>query len=339
MSKTIPLIRAANVLPLVRWIEVNRLETARYLDRADLDYWFALSPLDPIPCLSGIALLRDLAQDHGPDIGARIVNQGSVAELGFIGGVVLGARTPLEALQRLSYAIPLHSSHETIRLCDDNEQLTFHHSFSVSLDPECLHAVHVLMISMLQQLFRFTGLRPPLFRRIEMMAHPSAGLAHISPQVANQIEEADNPALTIVIDGNVAKSRFRVVARDRMANPMIKQIAPLAEDRSLAASMRSVIAAMLHGGEPTVQRIARASGMSVRSLQRRLLEEGTSFTEQLDVVRRSLALAKLSTEDIALADLSERLGYSGQSALTRAIRRLTGQTPSELAAQRSVPQE
>ena len=90
---------------------------------------------------------------------------------------------------------------------------------------------------------------------------------------------------------------------------------------------------MLHEGEPTVARIARAGAMSVRSLQRRLAEEGTSYSEQLEIVRRNLADALLLDHDASLEDVSVRLGFSGQSVLSRAIRRWTGATPSSIRKQ------
>lgn len=334
MTQTVPLIRAANILPLVRWIEENRLDTDGYLESADLGYWFALSPHDPVPLLNGIDLLRRLACDHGPEVGSRIVNQASIAELGFIGGVALGARTPFEALNRLSFAMPMHSSHEVFRVSQQDDQVVVHHVIGFSTDPESLHAIHVLLTSMIQQVLRFTGLQPPLLRQVDMVPHPEFGLSRVEPDLSNRVRAAKKPALTISIDLAVASNPFRVVARDRSLNVRIARIPPLAEDRSLAASVRPVIAAMLHGGEPTLERMARAYGRSVRTLQRRLADEGTSFSEQLDLVRRDLALALLDEEDLSLADLSERLGYSAQSALTRAVRRLTGHTPSQLAEAR-----
>nr|WP_229724242.1 AraC family transcriptional regulator [Cribrihabitans marinus] len=315
----------------MRWIEVNRRRSSPYLAEADLDYWYALSPFEPIPLRNGIELLRALARDFGPDIGMKIVNQASVVELGFIGGVALGARNPLEALQRLSHAMPMHSSHETFRVSIEEDQVHIHHTLAFQVDDESTHAVHVLLISMLQQLMRFTGLQSPLLRRVEMMPHPKAGLAHISKTFSDRLLPSKSGVLNVSIDLSVAQVPFQAVARDRTANPRVGQIQPLTEDRSLAASIRPVIAAMLHGGEPTIERIARAFGGSVRSLQRRLSDEGTSYSEQLDLVRRELALAHLNEGDVSLTDLSERLGYSAQSALTRAVRRLTGLTPSQLA--------
>lgn len=330
MAKTIALIRAANVLPLVRWMEVNGHDAGTYLEEADLGYWFNLGPLDPIPVLNGIDLLRLLARDHGPDVGVAIVTQASIAELAFIGQVALGSRTPADALNRIARAIPMHSSHETIRIVERDAIVEVSEAFGMEVAAEGLHAVQVLFCAMVQQLCRFTGNRPPLLARIEMEPHPHYGLEHVVRHFGDRVSASRDHTLRITIDAHIANNPFRVVARDRMRDARGVSVPPLAEEPTLAASVRPVIAAMLHGGEPTIGRLARAGGMSVRSMQRRLAEEQTSFSEELDRVRAALAMRHLRTENVSLSDLSERLGYSSQSALTRAVRRLTGSTPGLL---------
>ncbi|NDR58151.1 helix-turn-helix transcriptional regulator [Aliiruegeria sabulilitoris] len=329
MAKTIPLIRAANVLPLVRFLEANGGDSMRYLEGADLGYWFALAPIDPIPLLNAIQLLRDMSRSHGADVGAAIVSQASIGELAFIGHVALGARTPAEAVRRVAIALPLHCSHELIRVEETRNGLTILHKLSVRIDPEALHAVHVLFCSMVAQICRFTGHQPPLIQRIEAEPHPESGLTALSTHFGDVVTPSGDHSLRIMLDANVAQNPFRVIARDRLANAAGRSIPPLAEDLSLAASVRPVIAAMLHGGEPTIERVARAGDMSVRTLQRRLSEENTTFSGELDRVRRHLAVSLLQSRELELADLSERLGYSSTSTLSRAVRRLVGNSPSE----------
>jgi AraC-like DNA-binding protein len=328
MGKTIPLIRAANVLPVVRWMETNNRPVERCMAAADLSYWFNLEPEDPIPVLSAIGLLRDEARANGPDLGYQIVTEASIGELAYIGRVALGSRTPREALTRVASALVFHSSHEDIRLSHDGAGLQVRETFRMKLDPESLHAIHVLFSSMMLQLCLFTGLRPPLLEHIAMQPHPTFGVAHLQDSFGARVVASKDQSLTISLSDAVANAQFRVVAKDRLPQLMAMRIPPLAEDNSLAGSMRPVIAAMLHGGEPTVERVARAGGMSVRSLQRRLTEEGTNFSDQLSIVRRGLARKLLLEQDASLWDISERLGYSSQSALTRAVRRWTGTTPS-----------
>ena len=59
----------------------------------------------------------------------------------------------------------------------------------------------------------------------------------------------------------------------------------------LGAAMRETVAAMLESGMPSAGRLATASGLSLRTLQRRLAAEGTSFSALLEDVRREQALS------------------------------------------------
>ena len=69
--------------------------------------------------------------------------------------------------------------------------------------------------------------------------------------------------------------------------------------------------------------------VSPRSLQRRLSEAGTSFARTVDAVREERAKTFLRSGDVSLAEASWLLGFSEQSAFTRAFKRWTGVSPTE----------
>ena len=64
-----------------------------------------------------------------------------------------------------------------------------------------------------------------------------------------------------------------------------------------------------------------------RTLQRRLAEEGTTFEQVVDDVRRRMTERYLQDTDMSLGHLARELGYGEQSALTRASRRWFGSSP------------
>ena len=89
----------------------------------------------------------------------------------------------------------------------------------------------------------------------------------------------------------------------------------------------------LSGGVPALSEVARELGMSGRTLQRRLSEEGLSFQSLVDESRRRLALRLLRQEaDVSLTEVTFMTGFSDQSAFTRAFKRWTGQTPGAFRA-------
>jgi AraC-like DNA-binding protein len=85
----------------------------------------------------------------------------------------------------------------------------------------------------------------------------------------------------------------------------------------------------LTDGGPSLERVAAALKMSRRTLQRRLADEGVSFQELAESVRRELARLYIKDPRRPLGEVAFMLGYQELSAFFRAFRRWTGMTPSE----------
>lgn len=111
----------------------------------------------------------------------------------------------------------------------------------------------------------------------------------------------------------------------------------LAERSTLAERVRQLLAPMLRGGEPSQGEIARKLGLSERTLQRRLREEGRSFADVLDGVRRELAARYLADPQLAIYEVAFLLGYSDPSSFHRAFRRWTGEGPQEFRVRIRAP--
>jgi AraC-like DNA-binding protein len=108
-----------------------------------------------------------------------------------------------------------------------------------------------------------------------------------------------------------------------------EQLAKLPQASDLLTRVRFCITEGLCGQQASVEDVSSAIGMSARTLQRKLRERGTSFEEQLDEVRRYLAVRYLLDTAVPMADIAARLGYSEAGALHRAFKRWTGQTPQQ----------
>jgi AraC-like DNA-binding protein len=81
---------------------------------------------------------------------------------------------------------------------------------------------------------------------------------------------------------------------------------------------------------PGLGEIARWIAVHPRTLQRALAEEGLSFAEILDCVRRQRARELVAGTDLPFAEISARLGFAEPAVLTRCARRWWGRTPSQV---------
>lgn len=107
-----------------------------------------------------------------------------------------------------------------------------------------------------------------------------------------------------------------------------EELTRLDADRSLRDMVHDAVAQQLSSGVPRMAMIARRLGMSERTLQRRLAEEGLSFHKLVEDARRELAEALLTRSDCALTEVAFLTGFSEQSAFSRAFKRWMDQTPA-----------
>jgi AraC-like DNA-binding protein len=98
---------------------------------------------------------------------------------------------------------------------------------------------------------------------------------------------------------------------------------------SLIDEVRAAIGDELRDGDVDIERIARRVGVTPRSLQRRLRDDGTSYRELVDAIRHKRAL-DLMQRGLSMGDIAEHLGFSEARAFRRAFRRWTGLVPSAI---------
>jgi AraC-like DNA-binding protein len=103
---------------------------------------------------------------------------------------------------------------------------------------------------------------------------------------------------------------------------------PRSELGSATLDVRKAIYLSLPAGNASIERIARSLGINVRTLQRRLDAEKTSFSDLLNAVRRDLAVRYLANKSCSLAQVAEMLGYSQLSSFTRWFSAEFGATPT-----------
>jgi AraC-like DNA-binding protein len=101
---------------------------------------------------------------------------------------------------------------------------------------------------------------------------------------------------------------------------------------SVADMLAACLGPYLPTGYPHASFAAELFACSLRTLQRRLAREGTSYSEVVEDARRRTAVRVLRNGQRSLAGLADLLGYSEHSAFTRAFRRWTGTTPARYRA-------
>ena len=83
---------------------------------------------------------------------------------------------------------------------------------------------------------------------------------------------------------------------------------------TLRCLVENEVQKLLPHGKANRRRVAKALGLSERMLSQKLAEEGTSYNDVVDRLRRSLALEYIKEPSISLAQIAWLLGYEGPTS-------------------------
>ena len=98
-------------------------------------------------------------------------------------------------------------------------------------------------------------------------------------------------------------------------------------DENFIERVRLAIQQQLTGRRPTIDDIADALHISIRTLQRRLQDEGFSFQRVLEEARHQLARHYLNNSVLELNEAAYLLGYEDSNSFVRAFRTWEGVPP------------
>ena len=115
---------------------------------------------------------------------------------------------------------------------------------------------------------------------------------------------------------------------DAYVHEWARTLLPANHDVGLVDAAYRFVTETLGTDRCTLGHFARSVHYSVRTTQRVLRDEGTSFDMLLDTVRRSHALDLLRS-DLSVDRIARRLGYESSRSFTRAFARWTNRTPTQ----------
>lgn len=167
------------------------------------------------------------------------------------------------------------------------------------------------------------------------LPHPAPADAAVYPVVFGREVEFGAPDARFSFDASYLQ--LRPVRDDQALRQLLRRPLPLSlrsyrRDRMTVSRVRSLLRDDL-ARFATVTAVARHLGMSARTLHRQFEDQGSSFQQLKDEVRRDLALELLHRSDKPVKQIAQALGYASEKSFFRVFVKWTGQTPG--AARRS----
>lgn len=195
--------------------------------------------------------------------------------------------------------------------------------------PDSLVAMELVLCLRMARMGTRRALRPVEVVCPGNLTHPGyAEFFGVSPQQGPMplmrftLEDARRPFLTA---DEALWRTFEPELQQRLA--VLDATVPLGD------RVRGVLLEGLPSGRSTIEYTSRRLGVSPRTLQRRLRQDGLSYREVLDSTRERLAHHYLTRTDLSYGEISFLLGFSEPSPFFRAFRNWTGETPESVRRQ------
>jgi AraC-like DNA-binding protein len=273
-----------------------------------------------IPAEAVRSLLEASAERSGVQaFGLLMAEKRRISNLGPLGLLIREQATLGDAVEalaryanRLNDALMLTIDHagEVVVL---REELIFSGGGSIRQATELAIGVAFLALR------KLLGQVPP--RRV-CFAHPAPVDRSVHERIFGRIVEFGHD-----FNGIVWRTRDLEVANPE-ADPVAARYARKLVETALhhkpadmASQVRVLVVAQLAKGHSSIDLVASELGVNRRTVHRRLLAEGRTFSQILDEVRRDLAARYLADKHRSLAEISLLLGFAAPSGFARWHRR------------------
>ena len=286
-----------------------------------------------IPFAQLIRLYEDAARLTGDDaFGLHIGEQTDVKIYGVLGYVTSNSQTYGEALNRLIRYQQIRTSAVSfsIDIIGADVHLAYNYLIKKVSPQNRRQESEEMMSTMLHVGRKVTGVEWTL-REIHF--------EHAQPENVSEHERIfrapvhfNKPLTKFIFDKSVLE--LPLVEADLILGSLLERQAEELLSKSpqhgfFVHQVRQLIRDGLPVGEARIETVCRKLGNSMRTLQRKLREEDTSYQALLEATQRELSEFYLHKPEIALGEISYLLGFSQPSAFHRAFRRWTGLTPKE----------
>lgn len=315
-------IRASVIIPIIDQLERTGMRTEPLLDRHGIIRSQISDPYAMVPISRYLALFEDAANASGnAHMGAMMGISLTPGDLGPTGVLFSISPNIREAIHRLTrYLSAIQGATSTGLQEFDGDYVWSYQLSSPVLWPRrqdseftlsaCCQLIRLCFSRHWHPLeVQFEHPEPPdtsvlakIFRAPLKFGQPTNRLV-ISRTDAQKIYRSEDPALVAVLEHHI-----------------VELAALISEPQSLPERVRALIGANLGYRKIKIADVAKDLGIAPRTLQRRLMQDGTSLREIVEAYRRELAeqqiRAKLNKKKIA-----DTLGYADSTVFWRARQR------------------
>lgn len=290
-----------------------------------LPFWDIDDPDSWVPTNAVVMLAADIRKLVGPnDFGQFLDAATGMSALGPLGDIILRSRTLADALRQYLNHYCEFRPYAQVGAAWRNDELWIRRGTAswVTEHREILQLYALAEISKLVGLVANDEWTPT---RITLDCHAEAMLRAM-PHLAAADVSFDPEFCGIAIPAHLLSLPIRT-PRSGAAEPTSPNWS--SPPKSLADCVRAVISTHLSEGYPVIEDVAESIGLNVRTMQRRLLGERTSYKDLVDQYRYEAAKRLMEESELSCINVALELGYNDAGSFTRAFQRWAGVSPQQ----------
>ena len=276
--------------------------------------------------------LAGCSRDVEPmEFGFRAARRGSLASLGApLLNAIVGAPTGFARLQALIRCASLEDNVLSIRMQAEGDRIRVISTLDGFMSNPFIAFAEWVDLHALISIVRSVAGPQWCPEEISFVSRQRPTAA-VQEAFANTRILVGQPCTSILVDGDVLAQPCPANggARPGRSHPQ-SQSKPDAEDGvwSFARALQSAIRPYLADGYPTLPQMAEVMRMSGRTLQRRLQQDGRTYSDIVQEARFDIARGLLVDRSARIIDVAMAAGYESPQHFSRAFRRLTGVSPT-----------
>ncbi|WP_300451587.1 AraC family transcriptional regulator [Accumulibacter sp.] len=316
-------------LIVLRLVELHGIDPQRFLHELGIRPETLRDVHARLPSrLADVAFAKAAAQIPDPAFGLRAGECWHPSNLGTMGYAWLSSRTLHTGLKRLERFSCVLGNRATYRCVDEAAGIRFlfdHGRKDAKVGYPMADFTLSVLIDMCRTNFGSKLNAAALRLRRPQPDDPRAWLELFGCDV--QFGAAEDSLLLDRETADMPLPSANIPLANTFDRILTEQLACFFDD-DVVSRCKAHLLRQLTSGPPSAQETAKDLGMSQRTLQRRLGELGLTYQRLCDETRHELARRYLDDSRKSVTEVTFLLGFSEQSAFTRAFRRWSGMSPS-----------
>jgi AraC-like DNA-binding protein len=331
VKSELPLVRLNLVLPLLKELDRHRIESRQVLAKFDLTKQKVTQSDMFVPAPTMYAIVEELAAISGdPHFGVRVGEQLDVSSWQPLIEAAALSATVGEFLLRFLMNATNDQSSVTFILETVGNRSRFHERRLTDGGLRPRHNDGFTIAYLLNILRKAAGEQWDGEKVVASLCDPGvvpSGYYGIRLAVSDTL----GASISFPSEWLIWPIRFEQATAPLQRKATDYPPATLAPD-----AFQQALQPHIHEFNLTADRVAEICGLNKRTLTRKLQARGTSITQVLAEMRKTLAEKELNNSDHKVAEIAAMVGYLDPTVFSRAFKRWTGVSPREFRKQSQV---